>query len=383
MDGLTHIYGRIDAHIWQNKFLTIYDKYSRMSSKFHMDFNMSEKKIVTMDNHLVRASYRLSVNELRLLLVVLAQMPKLDDDEQLDPHEAYYVTKDDFVRLGCEPKNAAREIRGACSDLLSRTVTVNLGYDIELHTHWVHNVLTFKTETFKRLKEEYPNSKNDEEFINKLRMHNLIDTLPFILKSDENLMARIVLHENIIPYVAQLKKNFTKINLDDLAGFGSFYSYRIFFILMQWRNKGKVVLGIDELRNSLELDNKYPLFADLKRRVIDVAIEEINEYTAYNVDANLIKKGRKYTNVEFIFSPKRLEDDKLVEFTDTTKLIKMTPPQRSMFAGLLANMPELGEYAPVGASMAEYAAMIAEDLDNPEKVEFYRPYLKKLGFVER
>lgn len=263
---------------------------------------MQTKDMVTMDNRLVRASYRLSVNELRLLLVIMAQMPK--GDEQIDPKQAYYVTKDDFVRLGCEPKNVAREIRNACSDLLGRKVFINLGYGMELHTHWVHNVLTFKTETFERLKAQYPTAKNDDEFINQLRLHNLIDCLPFILKSDENLMARIVLHDDIIPYVCQLKKNFTKINPEELARLGSFYSYRIYFLLMQWRSTGKVVISISDLRDEFELADKYTLFADFKKRVLDVAVDEISKYTEYDVKYNLIKKGRKYTHVEFKFKEK-------------------------------------------------------------------------------
>lgn len=258
--------------------------------------------MVTMDNRLIRASYRLSVNELRLLLVIMAQMPK--SDEQLDSKQAYYVTKDDFVRLGCEPKNVAREIRNACSDLLGRKVFINLGYGIELHTHWVYNVLTFKTETFERLKAEYPNAKNDDEFMTQLKLHNLLSVIPFVLKSDENLMARIVLHEDIVPYVCQLKKNFTKINPEELARLGSFYSYRIYFLMMQWRSTGKIITSISDLRDEFELTDKYTMFADFKKRVLDVAVDEISKYTEYDVQYNLIKKGRKYTHVEFKFKEK-------------------------------------------------------------------------------
>ena len=59
--------------------------------------------------------------------------------------------------------------------------------------------LTFKSEIFERLKKEYPNSKNDEEFIQQLRKYNLLDSLPIIAKSDDNIVARIVFHENMIP----------------------------------------------------------------------------------------------------------------------------------------------------------------------------------------
>ena len=54
-----------------------------------------------MDNNLIRASYKLTVNEMRLVLVALSQIPK---DEDVDPNKAYYISKDDFVKLGVEPK---------------------------------------------------------------------------------------------------------------------------------------------------------------------------------------------------------------------------------------------------------------------------------------
>lgn len=348
---------------------------------------MQTKDMVTMDNRLVRASYRLSVNELRLLLVIMAQMPKGEmpkDDELIDPKQPYYVTKDDFVRLGCDPTNVAGAIRTACSNLLSRKVFINLGYGMELHTHWVHNILTFQTETFERLKAQYPTAKNDDDFINQLRLHNLIDCLPFVLKSDENLMARIVLHDDIIPYVCQLKKNFTKINPEELARLGSFYSYRIYFLLMQWRSTGKVVISISDLRDEFELTDKYTLFADFKRRVLDVAVDEISKYTEYYVTYNLIKKGRKYTHVEFRFKEKTKKTNEN-ESRDSNTLdmltpIKMTDKQRQTFASKLAVLGELGDYAPSGASYQEYAKKIEQELLDPEKAEFYRPYLNKVGF---
>ena len=65
--------------------------------------------LVVMDNNLIRASYKLTANEMRLVLCALAQIPK---DAEVDPGKAYYITKEDFVKLGVEPKNVAREIRG-------------------------------------------------------------------------------------------------------------------------------------------------------------------------------------------------------------------------------------------------------------------------------
>ncbi len=261
--------------------------------------------LVVMDNNLIRASYKLTVNEIRLILVALSQMPK--GDEPINPKQAYYISKDDFVRLGVPAKNVAREIRDACGDLLSRVVTIKTPIG-DLGTHWVHNILHFKTEVFERLKREYPDAKNDEEFINTLRMHNLLDSLPFIANSDDNIIARIVFHEDMIPYISQLKQQFTKLNLKDVIGFGSFYSYRIYMMMMQFKETGFCKIHLNDLRIALDLEDKYPLAADFKRWVIDTAVDEINEKSPYTIKYNLLKTGRKFTHLELKFKEKKAKE---------------------------------------------------------------------------
>lgn len=257
--------------------------------------------LVVLDNKLIRASYKLTVNEVRLILVAISQMPKAD--EPIDPKKAYYITKHDFVRLGVEPKNVAREIRAACSDLLSRTLTIKTPIG-DLGTHWVHNVLHFKSEVFERLKKKYPDSENDEEFINSLRLHNLMDSIPIIANSDDNVIARVVLHQDVIPYISQLKQQFTQLMIDDIAGFSSFYSYRIYLMMMQFQSTGYCKIHLNSLREALDLKDKYEATKDLKVRVIDTAVDEINEKSPYKVKYEMLKTGRKFTHLELKFKIK-------------------------------------------------------------------------------
>ena len=59
------------------------------------------RNLVVMDNDLIRASYRLTANEMRLILCALAQIPK---GEPIDANQAYYISKEDFVKLGVNQK---------------------------------------------------------------------------------------------------------------------------------------------------------------------------------------------------------------------------------------------------------------------------------------
>ena len=339
--------------------------------------------LVVIDNDLIRASYKLTANEMRLVLCALAQIPK---DAEVDPKQAYYITKEDFIKLGVEPKNVAREIREACSDLLNRVVTIDTPIG-NLSFHWLHNVLHFKSEIFEQLKKQYPNAKNDEKFINTLRLHNLLDSLPIVAKSDDNIVARIVFHENMMPYISQLKKQFTKLKLKEMFGFSSFYSFRIYLMMMQFRETGFCKISIDDLRYTLDLNEKYHLFADLKRRVVDTAIDEINEKSPYSVKYELIKKGRTYTHLELRFEEKKTEKGqskcpKTIDMFEEQEnnFLKLSNPQLDMFSSKLVDLAEVQDMAHAGEDMKPFIARLRSMLQDPEKQKILIPYLKKLGF---
>jgi len=302
--------------------------------------------LVVMDNKLIRASYKLTVNEIRLILVAISQMPK--GDKPIDPKKAYYITKDDFVRLGVEPKNVAREIRSACKDLIGRVLTIKTPIG-DLDTHWIHNVLHFKSEVFERLKKEYPDSENDEEFLNYLRLHNLIDSIPIIVNSDDNLVARVVLHEDVIPYISQLKEQFTQLMLDDVTGFSSFYSYRIYLMMMQFQSTGYCKIHINDLREALELKEKYEATKDFKVRVVDTAVDEINEKSPYKVTYKMTKTGRKFTHLELNFKKKKTEVNAIKDVQRDGEM--------STTEGL--NDKQLGRIVRNPAFMAEYNHLVS------------------------
>lgn len=315
--------------------------------------------LVVIDNDLIRASYKLTANEMRLVLCALAQIPK---DAEVDPKQAYYITKEDFIKLGVEPKNVAREIREACSDLLNRVVTIDTPIG-NLSFHWLHNVLHFKSEIFEQLKKQYPNAKNDEKFINTLRLHNLLDSLPIVAKSDDNIVARIVFHENMMPYISQLKKQFTKLKLKEMFGFSSFYSFRIYLMMMQFRETGFCKISIDDLRCALDLNEKYHLFADLKRRVVDTAIDEINEKSPYSVKYELIKKGRTYTHLELRFEEKKTEKGQSKCPKTIDMFCNLTDAQVQKYSSILSKVSDISDLStfPDYSTFAQWIASILRD----------------------
>ena len=246
-----------------------------------------------MDNSIVKASYNLSVSEQRLLLSALVQIPK---NEPIDPKRAYYITREDFVRLGANADQATRDIRNATKDLMKKTLLIDTNAGI-LEFHWLSEVLRFDKNADAKLKLKYPNPEDYKNYLNGLRKYNLLESLPFGRNSDD-IVARVVFDSRILPLLSELKSNFTQFLIDDVAGFGSVYSFRFYQMMMQFRSTGYCKISLDDLRYTLALFEKYEATKDLRKWVIDTAVNEINEKTPYKVNYELIKSGRKFTHLE-------------------------------------------------------------------------------------
>lgn len=341
--------------------------------------------LIVMDNSIITSAYNLSVNEQRLILCALKQMPK---GVSIDPKTPFYITREDFIELGADPNVVAREIRTATRELMKKSLFIRTPEGV-LQIQWLSEVLRYDRNAEQKLKQRYPNPSDYNQYINALRAYNLIDALPFH-KADDDIVARVVFSEKVIPLLSDLKASFTQFLAQDVAEFGSIYTYRIYPLLQQYLNKetgkGWTQIDFNDLRYMLMLLDKYPATKDLRVNVIDVAINEINEKSPLKAQYELIKKGRKFVAVKFTFELKeKVKKTKEKENRDPNTVdmltpIKMTDKQRQMFASKLAELDELGSYAPVGMSMKDYIKKIEQDLLDPQKAEFYRPYLAKVGF---
>lgn len=108
----------------------------------------------------------------------------------------------------------------------------------------------------------------------------------------------------IIPYLSQLKKEFTKYQLEHVSQMSSIYAVRIYEILAQhqFKDKKEVTISILDLREKLQIEDKYPKFSSIKQKVIIPAIEQINKYSNFNAEYIPIKKSRKVDALLFKFS---------------------------------------------------------------------------------
>lgn len=106
---------------------------------------------------------------------------------------------------------------------------------------------------------------------------------------------------------------FTKFLLEQTASLNSVYSVRLYELLKQWLEAKKASFELELMRGQLGLGvNDYVRMSDFKKRVLDLAVNEINEKTDLKVSYENVKKGRKIVgfNFKILEKPKPKEDIK-------------------------------------------------------------------------
>lgn len=108
------------------------------------------------------------------------------------------------------------------------------------------------------------------------------------------------------PLMAQWLKNpevYTQVNFSVLNQFSSAYTAALYENCLRFRAVGKTRdLEVDLLRMLMgaHKDASYQEFKEFKRRVLDVAVSEINRCSDIYVEPIYTKTGRKITSVSFV-----------------------------------------------------------------------------------
>uniref|UniRef100_UPI0032421AF6 RepB family plasmid replication initiator protein n=1 Tax=Lactococcus sp. TaxID=44273 RepID=UPI0032421AF6 len=158
--------------------------------------------------------------------------------------------------------------------------------------------------------------------------------IPYVEWTDYNDEVKIEFHREIMPYLINLKKNFTQHALSDIAELNSKYS----LILYRWlsmnynqyehysvkgRRRAEQVeayrnpsISIKELRIMTDTVNEYKDMNNFTKFVLDKPLKEINTHTTFNVTYDKIKKGRSIDSIVFHIEKKRKADDNSYKLED-------------------------------------------------------------------
>lgn len=292
-----------------------------------------DKNQIVKSNQVIEASYQLSAVEQRIVLAAISRIPK---NQPITDDELYPVSVNELQLLGVHEKTAYRDLKEGINRLYERSINLSID-DKSIKMRWVQEI----------------------QFL------------------DSQSIIGIRFSKPILPFISNLSREFTKYALSDIAGINSGYGIRIYELLVQYRQIGKREISVENLRTMLELGKKYPLFADFKKRVIDTAVDQINECSPLSVTYEQKKTGRKVTHILFSFK----EKSKSINYhNEQNTFYKLTDAQISMFGNQLSRLHELSHLATEGESYDVLASKIKDMLRDPIQQKQFLPYLKNLGF---
>jgi plasmid replication initiation protein len=226
---------------------------------------MKKQELVVKSNRLIEASYRLSLNEQRIILYAICRCR--EEQKGLFPNEPVVITAEAFAKQfpSTDKGHVYHQLKEAMDALYERSVTL---YETDEDT--------------------------GKEQVSKTRW---ISKASYI---DGAGRIKIVFTVDVIKYVTRLEEEFTSYQLEKVGKMTSAYAVRVYELLSQHRDIGNRTLNLAWLRETLGVEpGEYKLTADFIRKVIEVAVDQINKHSDLKVSYKQQKTGRAIT--DFVF----------------------------------------------------------------------------------
>lgn len=225
--------------------------------------NSDQQQIISKTNELIQKNrYRLNILEHKIILYALYKVPK--DSDTIPP---ITIPLSEFLKV------------------------CNMGDENYTHLKSVIQTLDMKNFWI----------KDDKGCDSVVRWFSGIYTSPY--RSEITLQ----FNQALTPYLLQLRKDFSVFSILPILYMKSIYSIKLYEDLKSYVKVGSLEITLDDFRKRMLGDDKesiYPIFADLRKRVIEPALKEINLYSDLKVEWYPIRKGRTYDKLQFIISTK-------------------------------------------------------------------------------
>ena len=158
--------------------------------------------------------------------------------------------------------------------------------------------------------------------------------IPYVKWNDYNDEVLIRFSPEIMPYLINLKAEFTQYKISELQKLNSKYSIILYrWLSMQYNQyehysaKGgrraeqvesyqNPSITVKELRVITDTLNEYKEMSNFTREVLNKPLEEINAHTSFNVTYEKVKKGRSIDSIVFHIEKKRMADDNSYKLGD-------------------------------------------------------------------
>lgn len=232
---------------------------------------MKKPELVVKSNRLIEASYRLGLNEQRIILYAICR--SREEQKGLFPDLPVTITADAFVKQfpSVDKSNVYGQLKEAMNALYSRSVTI---HDTD------------------------PTTKKA-----RVRETRWLSEKAYI---DGAGHIQIVFTPEVIKYITRLETEFTSYQLEKVGHMTSAHAVRMYELLAQHLDIGTRTLNLAWLRDALKIEpDEYKLTADFKKWVIDTSVDQINKHSDLTVSYKPVKTSRAIT--DFVFKIKDKE----------------------------------------------------------------------------
>lgn len=219
--------------------------------------------LVAKSNRLIETSYKLTMVEQQMLLFAICEAR--DKQTGLSKDSSVSIEAKDFAeRFGLHPARVYKQLKDASIALYEREIKI---YDVHL--------------------------KSGKPRVVKSRW------VSDIAYTDGAGVVELTFAPKIVPYITRLESEFTSYRLACVAKMSSIYAVRVYELLVQYVGIGQRSFELLSLKEILGIANEYSIINDLKKRVLDVAMEQINEHSDMRVSYSQTKTGRAVTGFVF------------------------------------------------------------------------------------
>jgi len=136
--------------------------------------------------------------------------------------------------------------------------------------------------------------------------------------------------DDIMPYLAQVRKRFVLYNIKEISNFGSLYTTRLYELIQEFKETGWLIKSVDELRNIFAVGKKFRTYNNFKQRTFAHACKEINDnYEYMNLSFEELKEKRKVTDIKFTFRPIEVNEVINHKTGQKSKVYTKPKPQQS------------------------------------------------------
>ena len=251
------------------------------------------KLSVVHHNDLIASSYKLNIDEMRLLNLALTKI-----DSRKPNVGIVEIYPDEFAEMfNLDKKNIWRNMKNSLLSIMQKPVKL-------------------------RLKDK--NGKLKEKVI------AWLGATTYFVDQADGAKVELEFTPQITPYLFELQGNFTKINFEYASRLNTPFSFRLYqWLIREHRiKKGQyyeLKMTINDIKNSAQLNNLYPVWMDFKKKIIQPSVDAINQKTNLSLNYNITKKGNKVHSLTFIYIDEVAKMAKALENGKEVELVAQKP----------------------------------------------------------